>query len=82
MPYMLSSYLRSCISYAADAHIPLSHVLTAFGVSEAQLQDDDYRIDVVALDQGFAQLQQLTGDAHIGLHIGLHMTPSHLGVLG
>ena len=43
MQYMSVSYLRRCISYASETGIP---VLVAFEITEAQLQDDNYCIDV------------------------------------
>lgn len=82
MSYMTASYLRSCIHYAGETGVPVAQVLAAFGITATELEDDEHCIDVERMDQGFRQLETLTGDLHVGLHSGLHMNPSHLGVLG
>lgn len=82
MPYINLGYLRAIFHFATATGVPLQPLLDIFGITPAKLDDDDYQVSVEHLDHVFCLLESLTGNAHVGMHSALHMSPSDLGVLG
>jgi AraC-like DNA-binding protein len=76
------SFLRPSVEYVRSQGKPVISLLKILGVDEAGLADPDARVPDSVSEPLMDEAQRLCNDPNIGLHIGLEMQASHLGVLG
>ena len=80
--FIYLSYLRSLVDFLRARHLPIDRVLKAMDVHKDELGDTGRLLAADAAPRAFAAAESVTGDASIGMRLGLNMRPSDLGIVG
>jgi AraC-like DNA-binding protein len=81
-PSIALAYLRGLFDFLRRRELSSAPVLEALGISEADLRDPDLRIAHNLQHAAFEAAEQVSGDAHVGLHAGQFTHLIHFGMLG
>jgi AraC-like DNA-binding protein len=76
------SFIRPIVEYVRSQGKPVGSLLKILGVDETGLIDPDTRVPDAVCEPLMAEAERLCADPNIGLHVGLGMQASNLGVLG
>lgn len=76
------SFVRPTVEYVRAKGKPVASLLAVLGVDEIGLADPDKRVPDDVSEPLMAEAERLCSDPNVGLHIGLGMQASNLGVLG
>ncbi|MFT7126945.1 MAG: AraC-like DNA-binding protein [Pseudoalteromonas tetraodonis] len=76
------SFLRPSVEYVRSQGKSVASLLKILAVDEAGLADPDVRVPDAVSEPLMEESERLCDDPNIGLHIGLEMKATHLGVLG
>ncbi|TGN40666.1 AraC family transcriptional regulator [Marinobacter confluentis] len=75
-------FLKSLLSYCQDRQINGNQVLTAAGLTPADLENTAQRIPASHYIRAFMAAERLSGDPAFGLHRGEAVKPGHYGAAG
>lgn len=75
-------FVRVVVDYLQAQEMDTSAVLSALGLSEAQLSDAAQRVPSLRLTRALHLAQSLCGDPQTSLNIAALVRPAHLGSLG
>lgn len=76
------SYARALFDYLAEHGLALGPLLTDIGLKPDDLDDSDRSIPAAAYIALWKRAVALTGDTHLGLHVGEVVRPGKYGILG
>jgi len=80
--FIYLSYLRSLVDFLRARHLPVDRVLKAMEIGKDDLGDTSRLLPATVVPRAFAAAESATGDAAIGMRLGLNMRPSDLGIVG
>ncbi|MGJ8687718.1 MAG: AraC family transcriptional regulator [Spongiibacteraceae bacterium] len=80
--YVTLGYIRPLLDYLQNQKITLDRPLEVLGIQAEQLQEADLRVADSRIVKLFSLAEELSQDSNIGLHAGMAMQSTHLGILG